>query len=189
VTLGPQKTKWTLHSHANPSLPAAGGWIEAKQLVQKLPKNRSAAPARAPGDGEWICHLPGPNPGPNLTPTPCPGGPRDVRGHTSEVLDIKHLARRWGCLETQQRVMIKCWQVFEGSKHLGVANLPQPQAPRSRRGSPACTSQGAKLAAQTQGGGFARNARGASEARPRARNSPIPDPPPLRIPTNTVSAL
>ena len=53
-----------------------------------------------------------------------------------------------GVLATQHRVMIKCWHVFEGSADLGTAHPPQPQAPRRRRGSPACASQGAKLAAQ-----------------------------------------
>ena len=54
-----------------------------------------------------------------------------MRGHTSEVLDIKHLTRRWGCLETQQRVRMKCWHMIDGSTDLGTAHPPQPQAPRT----------------------------------------------------------
>ena len=116
-------------------------------------------------------------------PSPSPGGPRTRDApHTESTCPIQS-AMEEGALATQHRVMIKCWHVFEGSADLGTAHPPQPQAPRRRRGSPACASQGAKLAAQT-GGGFARNARGASEARPSARNSPIPEAPPCPIPTN-----
>ena len=49
---------------------------------------------------------------------------------------------------TQLRVRMKCWHMIEGSTDLCTAHPPQPQAPRSRRGSLACASQGAKLAAQ-----------------------------------------
>ena len=52
-----------------------------------------------------------------------------------------------GLLATQHRVMIKCWHVFEGNADLSTAHPLSRERLASRRGSPACASQGAKLAA------------------------------------------
>ena len=79
---------------------------------------------------------------------PCPGGPRERDAPDTKSTCPIQSAMKEGLSATQHRVMIKCWRVFEGSADLGTAHPPQPQAPRRRRGSPACASQGAKLAAQ-----------------------------------------
>ena len=46
-----------------------------------------------------------------------------MRGHTGVVLDEQLLTTTQGWIATQDRVRIKCWQEFEGSRHL---ELPIP---------------------------------------------------------------
>ena len=101
---------------------------------------------------------------------PCPeAAPEGATHPTQKSTCPIQPAMKEGLLGTQHRVLIKCWHVFEGSVDLGTAHPPQPQAPRRRRGSPACASQGAKLAAQQAVGSL--GMRGV-----RRKHAPAPDP-------------
>ena len=109
-------------------------------------------------------------------PSPSAGGPRERDAPNTESTCTIQPATKEGQIASQSRVMNKCWHEIEGNADLGTAHPPQPQAPRRRRGSPACASQGAKLAAQQAVGSLGMRGvrRKHAPARETARISPAP---------------
>ena len=109
-------------------------------------------------------------------PSPSPGGPRRRDAPNTKSTCTIQPATKEGHIASQSRVMNKCWHEIEGNADLGTAHPPQPQAPRRRRGSPACASQGAKLAAQQAVGSLGMRGvrRKHAPARKTARISPAP---------------
>ena len=86
---------------------------------------------------------------PTSSPAPAPtqAAPESAKPPNTKSTCPIQSAMKEGLLATQHRVMIKCWHVFEGNADLSTAHPLSRERLASRRGSPACASQGAKLAA------------------------------------------